>query len=90
MLSLTTLTCLASLLCISRAQLPASDDIPRLWPSPSSFTLGVTAYALTLDPDTFSIEYDVGDDVVSWNSAYYMKELFRRGGGLGGGTQELR
>lgn len=39
-----------------QAQLPAVDDVPRLWPQPASVTTGGGSGAnLALDPDTFKI-----------------------------------
>ena len=69
---------------MSSSQLPASDDIPRLWPQPASYTNGTTA--LTLDASAFSIAVSPdahssaasANDALAWNVAFYSKEIFSR------------
>ena len=61
-----------------QTQLPPSDDSPRLWPQPKQLLLGVDADDLFLGgPDTYSIEFDETDDILVYNTAYYMKEMFK-------------
>jgi hypothetical protein len=82
---------LISLCALVQAQLPETDDVPRLWPQPSTVsTAGDTAASLVLDPSAFKIQAvqhdDGNEDVLRWNIAFYLREIFARPGAAGFGN----
>lgn len=71
----------------TQAQLPVSDDVPRLWPQPASVRSDKGAADLLLSPGTFRIVSTNDDDipngyVLTWNVAYYQREIFARPRGI--------
>ena len=76
---------------LASAQLPESDDTPRLWPAPQHVSaLGSSATSLRLDPAKFTISSNLGSsrlganashplaDILAWNVDYYQGLLFAR------------
>lgn len=68
---------LFALLRLSAAQLPLSDDVPRLWPAPAyqNRAFNGTDASLVADPKTFRFEVPA-DDILAWNVEYYTKAIF--------------
>lgn len=74
---------LAACLGVASAQLPASDDVPRLWPAPVSVNRAFKGADpnLVATASTFHVEHASGDDVLAWNVAFYTREIFFKGTG---------
>jgi hexosaminidase len=63
---------------IVQGQLPASDDVPRLWPQPASITAGKENLVLTKGGFNIVAKGSTVSDILEWNMAYYATEIFAR------------
>jgi len=73
---------LLSVISITIAQLPPSDDIPRLWPKPASIISISNALNLNADPSSFTIVATSTDDVLDDAIQNIRGRIFSRSSGF--------